>query len=68
MVVNVEKEQVKGFGASLSDCKRKRAGNITFSPLFSGGLNSCSVKGFPLTACFCLFVQYAKGLCRAFVL
>ena len=64
----MERRQVKGFGASLSGGKRKRAGNIMFSSLFSGGLNSCSVKGFPLTACFCLFVQYAKGLCRAFVL
>ena len=48
MVVNVERKQVKGFGASLSDSKRKGVENITFSSLFSGRLKPCPRKAFPV--------------------
>lgn len=54
MVVNVEKEQVKGSGASLPDPKRKGVGNITFSSLFLNSLQSFIFQWFWvfLWACF----------------
>ena len=46
MVVNVERKQVKGFGASLSDSKRKGVENITFSSLFFTSLQSLIFQWF----------------------
>ena len=46
MGINVEKEQVKGFGASLSDSKRKGVENIMFSSLFPGMLETLPPQGF----------------------
>ena len=40
MVVNVERRQVKGFGASLSGRKRKRVENMIFPSLFLTSLQS----------------------------
>ena len=60
MAVNVEKEQVKGFGASLSDPKRKKAGNIMFSSLFS-----CSVPCYTrLAGLLTFFDQYENTIFR----